>query len=268
MSDPAAFYVGQVSHRRFGTPGHFLRYRIAYLLLDLDRLADADRMTRVLKIGKGALMSFRARDHGDGHADDLAGWVRTLLLEHGIGDEAATIHLLTIPRMLGYVFNPISVYFIRDGQGRLHHVLYEVRNTFGERHFYLCAAVPDGGTFEQFSNKAFYVSPFFDTDGEYAFRLSPPDDVVALSITYREGNKTRLTAHLSGKARRVTTWSSLGILLRFPLMTFGVVAAIHWEAMKLWIKGARYRRHGPVTRTASVSHDCNLCLKERERSVS
>lgn len=265
MRAPATFYIGQVNHRRFTTPGHFLRYRIAYLLLDLDRLAEANRQARVFRIGKGALLSFCPQDHGDGRSDKLADWVRRFLLEHGVQDEAARIELLTVPRMFGYVFNPVSIYFVRDRQERLHHVLYEVGNTFGERHYYLCTAGPTGEALEHQCDKAFYVSPFFDTEGTYTFRLTPPDETIALSIAYRMNNVTRLTATLTGKARPVTTRSSLGILFRFPLMTLVVVAGIHWEALKLWVKGARYHRHGPKARATRVSYGQPPAMPGAER---
>ena len=255
MTDAARFYVGEVGHRRYGRVDHALRYRIAYLLIDLDRVEEAGRLARFLRIGRSGFMSFCPLDHGDSQSSDLAGWVRAFLQEQGIEKPAAKIELLTLPRMFGYVFNPISIYFIRDGRGCLHHLLYEVGNTFGERHFYLCAVEPDASVCEHTSGKAFYVSPFFDTDGQYDFKICPPDETVRLSISYRVGDEERLRASLMGRARPVTNRTCIGLLLGFPFMTLGVIAGIHWEALQLWFKGARYHRHGPKATMAGVSYD-------------
>ena len=256
MSQPARYYIGQVSHRRFGKVSHALRYRIAYLLLDLDRLDEAGRLTRFLKIGKRGLISFNPRDHGEGQALNLAAWVREFAARQGVHEAIASVELLTLPRMFGYVFNPVSVYFLRNETGDLHHVLYEVGNTFGERHFYLCAADEQAGLCRHRCDKAFYVSPFFDRQGHYKFTLQPPADSVSLAISYRDGAEERMTACLTGKARQVTTRTTLGLLVRFPFMTLGVIVGIHWEALKLVVKGARYHSHGAGRRApgASLGH--------------
>lgn len=265
MTHAARFYIGQVSHQRFGGISHKLRYRIAYLLLDLDRLDEAGRLTRWLKVGSAGLMSFKPQDHGDGSTPDLAGWVRTLLSLQGVEQPAAKIELLTLPRMFGYVFNPLSIYFIRDGEGALHHVLYEVGNTFGERHFYLCQADPKQGTIRHKCDKAFYVSPFFDKTGQYKFTFEPPADRMTLAISYRADGAERMRALLSGEARPVTSGTSLGLLARFPFMTLGVIAGIHWEALKLVLKGAKYHSHGPKVEAASLSK--SLPIKDRKQPV-
>ena len=245
MKQPAQYYTGQVSHRRFGEVSHVLRYRIAYLLLDLDRLEEAGRLARFFNIGKRGLISFDPRDHGDGDTEDLGTWVRTFVALQGVQEDVSRIELLTLPRMFGYVFNPASVYFLYDQAGEVHHVLYEVGNTFGERHFYLCAADLSDGLCRHECDKAFYVSPFFDQRGRYEFTVRPPSDKVALSISYRDSGMDRMSAHLAGKAKPVTTRTTLGLLAKFPFMTLGVIAGIHWEAFKLFLKGARYHRHGP-----------------------
>jgi hypothetical protein len=253
MNQPARFYIGQVSHRRFGDISHVLRYRIAYLLLDLDRLEEAGRLTGLLKIGKRGLISFDPLDHGDGETRDLAAWVRAFVARQGVHEDVASIELLTLPRMFGYVFNPVSVYFLRGSAGDLHHVLYEVGNTFGERHFYLCAADLQNGHCRHECEKAFYVSPFFDQRGHYEFTVQPPSDNVSLAISYRDGETDRMSAYLAGEARAVTSRTTLGLLAKFPFMTLGVIAGIHWEALKLVLKGARYHRHGSERRAPGAS---------------
>jgi DUF1365 family protein len=250
----ASFYIGEVRHRRFGRPAHRLRYRIAYVLVDLDRMGEADAQSQLLSVDRGGVMSVRARDHGPGDADDLAGWVRGLLRAHGVKEPAARIELLTLPRMFGFVFNPLSVYFIRGAHDAIHHVLYEVSNTFGERHVYLCPARETGGALAHEAAKRFYVSPFFDVDGRYRFRVTPPGDALAVAIRYLDAaGRPALTALLTGRRAPVSDATCLKILASLPLMTLGVVAGIHWEALKLWLKGARYRPRRKRVATADVT---------------
>ena len=239
----AAFYTGHVSHRRISSPGHRLRYKLAYVLLDLDQLGQADSLSRYLGVERPGLMSVQSKDHGDGCVD-LAGFVRSLLKQYKIRHEAFRIELLTLPRMFGFVFNPISVYFIYDALGELHHVIYEVNNTFGERQFYVCPTAADKNGYRHSSEKTMYVSPFMDETGSYDFYLHPPGDKTALTIHYKDiDGAEALRAHLALKRLPISNRSAFNILVNFPLMTLGVVAGIHWHAIKLLVKGARYRFH-------------------------
>lgn len=243
-----SFYTGGVVHRRHSALAHKLRYRIAYILLDLDRMTEANRASRLFGIGRRGLLSFRAEDHGDGASRDLASWVRAYLVAQGISTDASRIELLTLPRMFGFVFNPISVYFIRNRRGALSHILYQVTNTFSERHFYLCDVDQDGPIIDQSCEKRLYVSPFFDVEGAYRFKVQPPGDTVALTIRYDLANGEKgLTASLFGSRKPVTTWRSALLLAQYPFMTLGVVAGIHWQAFKLWLKGAKYRSRSAAT---------------------
>jgi len=245
---PISFYTGAVVHRRYGAVAHKLRYRTAYLLLDLDRLDEANAASRLLGIERPRPLSFQAKDHGDGASPNLASWVRQHLASQGVEDEAWRIELLTLPRMFGYVFNPITVYFIYGRDGALHHILYQVTNTFSERHFYLSPADPTAPIINQTSEKRLYVSPFFDVEGAYRFKVQPPCETVALTIRYDLANGDKaLTASLTGIRKPVTTWRSALLLAQFPFMTLGVVAGIHWQALKLWLKGAKYRSRTAAT---------------------
>jgi DUF1365 family protein len=237
-----SFYKGAVSHRRFTKPSHGFRYSIAYILLDLDRLDDAGDASMFLGVGRSGIMSFLEKDHGDGSANSLAEWVRLQVRSSGAKDECAKILILTLPRMFGYVFNPISAYFIYDQAGKLHHILYEVNNTFGGRQTYLCSLSEASPVMTHECRKELYVSPFFEVEGDYKFSIFPPEDVTALTIDYHNAAGERvLNAHFQGKRWPVTNWQSLKILALYPFMTLGVVFAIHWEAFKLFLKGARYR---------------------------
>jgi len=251
---PISFYTGAVVHRRYGAVTHKLRYRIAYILLDLDRLDEANAASSLLGIERPGLLSFKSKDHGDGASRNLASWVREHLAAQGVEEEASRIELLTLPRMFGYVFNPISVYFIYGRDGALHHILYQVTNTFSERHFYLCAADPVAAIINQTSEKRLYVSPFFDVKGAYRFKVQPPSETLALTIRYDLVNGDKgLTASLTGIRKPVTTWRSAVLLAKFPFMTLGVVAGIHWQALKLWLKGAKYRSRATATEMGESS---------------
>lgn len=236
-----SFYIGDVVHRRLSGPRHTLRYRLAYVLADLDRMTDR-RDLRLLGIGRGGVMSIEARDHGDGSGGCLAEWVRAYLKSQGVSEPCARIELLTLPRMFGFVFNPISVYFIYREDGALLRLLYEVNNTFGGRHFYLARPDLSDPRLRHECEKALYVSPFFDVEGGYAFSIAPPGETVRLSIDYFDSSGApAMTASLAARREAASDWRCFTILLRFPLMTLGVVAAIHWEALKLYLKGAKYR---------------------------
>ncbi|MEM9014342.1 MAG: DUF1365 domain-containing protein [Pseudomonadota bacterium] len=249
MSAPQ-FYRGVVGHQRFGDKlRHKLRYKIAYVLVDLDDLNTGTSPSRWLSYNDRGLMSVNAKDHGDGESSDLAEWVRRQLKRCGVHEPASKIELLTLPRMFGFVFNPISVYFIYGDDAAAHHVLYEVNNTFGGRQFYLCPASLEAGRFRHNTDKTFYVSPFMDVVGRYEFTVLPPAEKVALNIRYFDKeDDLALVAHLSGAAEPVNNKSALSVLAAYPLMTIGVVAGIHWEAIKLFIKGARYHPYAPHKR--------------------
>lgn len=267
---PVSFYTGDVSHIRVSGPRHRLRYRIAYIALDLDRIAEADACSRYLGVERPGLMSFHACDHGDGAATDLARWVRDKAKSSGVEQECARIELLTLPRMFGYVFNPISVYFLFDATGALHHILYEVNNTFGGRHFYFAEPNSADPKLPHHAKKELYVSPFFDVEGGYEFSVRPPGDTIFLNVDYhnRDGSKA-LNARLDATRREVTDREALKILAGFPLMTLGVVAAIHWEALKLFFKGARFRPE-PTRRTdmSGAKDRVDLAPKTQKRSVA
>ncbi len=239
---PIRFYHGVVRHRRMTGPKHALRHRVSYVCVDLDRFEEANAASMLLGVGRPGLISIDAKDHGDGKSGDLAGWVRATLRRQGVDKPAKRIELLAMPKLFGFVFNPISVYFIHDGDDRLHHILYEVNNTFGGRHFYLVAADAPRRVHKHQCDKAFYVSPFFDVDGYYDFKTGAPDDDVRLAITYRDPQSNpAMVALFAGARGRVSNAACLKTLLRFPLMTIGVVAAIHWQALILLFKGARMR---------------------------
>lgn len=254
--EAALLYPGKVMHARLNPFGHRFNYRVFCVLLDLDRLDEADRAARLFSVNRRNLTSFYEADHigKDSDAKSLRAYIDSLLEDAGVG-RAATIKLIAYPRILNFVFNPLSVYFCHDETGALTAIIYEVRNTFGERHTYVCA-IEDGQITEagvrQERTKIFYVSPFIDLGARYHFRVQPPSETVKLRIFETKGGAPLLSATFSGTAKPFNTASLMGQLARMPLMTFKVVAGIHWEALKLWLKGAKFYSRGKPPGPVSV----------------
>jgi DUF1365 family protein len=243
----SCLYTGTVMHRRFKPRAHRLSYRVFWCLLDLDELPQLPSRLRFFSLKGFNLFGFRNADHGDGSELPLRAQVEAYLATAGIDLEGGAIRLLCMPRLLGFVFNPISVYYCYGPGGALKALLYQVHNTFGQRHSYLIPVDSEPGEpLEQRCLKAFYVSPFMDMDIAYRFRVQPPDARVALVIESSDAQGPVLFASLAGERRTLTDAALLRAFLSFPLMTLKVVAGIHWEALKLWSKGMRLRPRPPA----------------------
>lgn len=258
-SGASALYAGLVAHRRTRPRAHALRYRIFMLLLDLDEGAALGRRLRLFGFDRPGLMSFQTRDHGDGSDTPLKVQVERHLAKAGIAGGGA-VRLLCMPRVLGGVFNPINVFFCHRPDGALSAILYEVNNTFGDRHSYLIPVAADAprGVVRQSADKVFFVSPFMDMDLTYAFKVRPPGhgetDGVAVSIEVADAEGLLLLASFAGQRQPLDDRRLLAAWLGHPWMTLGVMGAIHWEALKIWLKGERLRPRpraplNPVTLT-------------------
>ena len=165
----------------------------------------------------------------------------------GLPIDGGPIRLLCYPRVFGYVFNPISVYFCYNQDRQLTALLYEVCNTFKERHTYAIAVNGNsGGVIRQEIAKSMYVSPFMNMDATYHFRISPPAARTNIVIRQEDAEGLLLTASFAGARQEMTGWSLTNILCRFPLLTFKVMSAIHWEALQLWLKGLKVFAHEPA----------------------
>lgn len=239
----SALYTGTVVHERFRPKPHRLRYRMAQLLIDIDEVDALAGRLRLFSRNRFNLIAFHDRDYGDRSGSDLRGQVEALLRTAGIDCDDGPIRLLTMPRILGHVFNPISTWFCHARDGRLCATIYEVTNTFGDRHFYVIRADAETGTVHQSCNKALYVSPFMDMDMRYDFALKTPGESVSLTVTGSDPEGKLIVASFAGERRALDDRALLGLLLGLPLLTFRVVAGIHWEALKLWLKGIAVRRH-------------------------
>jgi hypothetical protein len=224
---------------------HHFKYSVFALLLDLDELAALDRGMRLFKYNRGGLFSFQDRDHGPietGQPPDLRRWLDSLLADAGIPAKGAR-RVLCYPRILGYVFNPLSVWFCHDEQGALKAIVYEVHNTYEERHAYVLPVGEKTRLVRHGCPKNFYVSPFLSRDCRYQFRIRPPGDDIAVAIHEEEAGRPVLNASFVGEWRPLTDRTLLKMLLAYPLMTLKVVTAIHFEAVRLMLKGVRRHPH-------------------------
>ena len=250
---PAWLYVGHTVHERRAPFSHRFRYRIASLLIDLDRIEEAGRQSPLFSTERFNLFSFYAKDHGARDGTDLKAWARARFAEAGVEAGDGAIRLLCAPRVLGYVFNPLSIYFAEGSDGRLSGVIYQVHNTFGDAHAYVAPA--SGGRRErQAADKAFHVSPFFDLGGRYEFTLREPDEKFRLSILKQRESGPDLLATMAMKRRPLTTGALAGLFASQPFSTLKTISAIHVEALRLWIKGAKYHSRPHPPDTASRAH--------------
>ncbi|KQW70865.1 hypothetical protein ASE17_18580 [Phenylobacterium sp. Root77] len=253
MSGPASgLYAGVVTHARRRPRRHRLRYRIFMLLLDLEEMDGLAARLKLFALRRLALTSFHPGDHLSKGAGPLKAQVEEMLSRAGL-PHGGPIRLLCMPRILGGAFNPLSVYFCHDADGALSAVLYEVNNTFGERHAYLIAAAGDGGLVRQQCDKQFYVSPFMDMELTYRFKVAPPGDSVGVAIEVDDAEGTILSAGFHARRRELTDANLLGAWIAHPMMTLGVMWAIHWEALWIWAKGERLRpRPSPPLRFVTL----------------
>jgi DUF1365 family protein len=242
QGDAAALYVGDVMHARLKPVGHRFSYRVMSLLIDLDRLDVADRQTPLFGVNRRALYSFYEADHGDRDGSSLRLYAKRCAAEHGIDLTGGRILLLSYPRLFGYTFNPLSVYYCYRADGEPALLIYEVRNTFGDIHAY-ALPVKSGDVspagIRQTQDKRFYVSPFVEMAMRYHFRVKLPQDRVKLRILETDSEGPLLSATFSGQRRALTTQELLRSFFSLPMVTLKIMAAIHWEALRLWLKGVR-----------------------------
>jgi uncharacterized protein len=231
-----ALYTGHVAHVRPGK--HRLRYRVFMLTLDLDALPSD---LKLLAHNRGSLLALYDRDHAGRIDSPLKPQIETKLREAGIAWDGGRIVLLTMPRLFNYVFNPLSVYFCYRRDGAIAALVHEVSNTFGDRHFYvLPPSMKANGNLTQNCAKDFFVSPFLEGGLTYEFRITPPGAHTAVAMIVKRGEGVALTASFAGSRRDLTDAQIFRAWLANPLMTFKVIAGIHWEALLMWLKGVRY----------------------------
>ncbi|MDX2203131.1 MAG: DUF1365 domain-containing protein [Hyphomicrobiaceae bacterium] len=252
MMPAPGIYVGRVVHRRLRPEAHALSYRAYWLLIELPGAAGreaARELPRLLSFDRFNLFSVMSRDHGEGGGGSLRALIQGYLARAGVTpDPGGRIFLLTMPRILGYVFNPLSIYFCYRGDGTLVGMVYEVHNTFGQRHSYVIPVDPGrtaGAPLRQTCEKRFYVSPFLPMGLTYDFVVSEPGADLAVAVTARDGQGPVIATSLSAQRRPLRSPSLLRVFLSHPLIALKVIGAIHWEALRIWLKGIRIVERPP-----------------------
>ena len=236
----SCIYNGKVVHKRFKPKEHFFKYRVFSLLIDLSELKKIDKEISFFSLNKFNLISFFEKDHGNRDNSDLIEWVRQNLKQNKIDTNDIKIKLLCYPRILGYVFNPLSVFYIYDKNNKLIAILYEVKNTFGEQHTYIFRIDQHQNVFKHDCSKKFHVSPFIEMNCKYFFKTQLPDEKISVIIDQHDNEGKILYASQDGKRSNLTSKELLKSYINHPLMTFKIILAIHFEAFKLWSKGIKF----------------------------
>jgi len=235
----SSLYNGTVTHKRFKPKEHFFKYRVFSLLLDLSELNHLDKNINFFSYNSFNLISFFDKDHGARDGSSLFEWVKKNLVENNINSENIKVKLLCYPRIFGYVFNPLSVFFVYDNHENLISILYEVKNTFGEQHTYIFK-VGDNNTLQHNCSKKFHVSPFIEMDCNYFFRIIKPAEKISVIIDQYQLDEKILFASQDGRRVDLNSKELLKSYIKHPLMTFKIISAIHFEAFKLWAKGIKF----------------------------
>ena len=235
----SAIYNGTVIHKRFKPKLHFFKYKVFSLLIDLSELNSLDKDISFFSYNSFNLISFFDKDHGERDGTSLVEWVKKNLKENKINHENIKIKLLCYPRILGYVFNPLSVFYVYDKNDYLISILYEVKNTFGEQHTYIFK-VENNNLSQHNCSKKFHVSPFIEMNCSYFFRILKPGEKISVIIDQYQLDEKILYASQDGKRVDFTSRELLKSYLKHPLMTLKIISAIHFEAFKLWVKGIKF----------------------------
>jgi uncharacterized protein len=250
----SCIFAGQVVHKRLSPRSHAFTYRVFALALDVDEIDKISGALRLFGRNRRQLISFHDRDYGRGDGRTVAAHIRSTLTEAGLRDACERIVFLCYPRLFGFAFNPLSVYFCYDRTNQLKAVVYEVSNTFRERTSYVIPVEPtDAGRVHQVCAKEMYVSPFTPRAAQYSFHVTPPHDEVVVGVSLRDQNGPLLKTHFRGERLPLTDKSLAQMVARHPLMTAKVVGGIHFEAARLWLKGVPLvKRHTTGEHTISV----------------
>lgn len=240
----SCLYSGEVVHVRRRPVHHRLAYRVFMGLFDLDELPELGRRSRLFGYNRIGLLSFHDKDHGDGSGNPLRPQIEKTLAAAGIPPPGGAIRLLCMPRVLNYVFNPLSIYFCHDRAGAIRAIVHEVNNTFGERHLYaLQADNTSTGTIAHDCAKQFRVSPFLPMNVDYHFEIVPPSDRAWIVISVQQGGRELMRASFIGRRHSFSGGNLLRQWLSHPAMTIKVILGIHWEALALW---GKLRRQGEL----------------------
>ncbi len=246
-------YKGIVTHRRFKPKRHFFSYKTFSIFFDLDELKDLEKKVSIFSLNKFNLFSFYNKDHGDRDGSNLKSWVKNTLKKFNINFKISKIRLLCFPRIFGYVFNPLSIFYCYNENAELKAILYEVKNTFNEQHTYVFPVEKNSKIITQNCNKRFYVSPFIEMETAYNFRLAEPKETLSIFIKQTDPEGILLSACQIGRKEDISTKQLLINFLRHPMMTVKIIMAIHFEALRLWGKGVKL-----VKKNIKIKNDISI----------
>jgi len=236
----SCIYNGTVIHKRFKPKEHYFKYKVFSLLINLSEFKELDKKISFFSLNRFNLISFYERDHGARDGSSLANWVKQNLKANNIITDNIKIKLLCYPRIFGYVFNPLSIFFIYDKDERLISILYEVKNTFEEQHTYVFKVENENKLIQNNCSKKFHVSPFIEMNCNYFFRVLNPAEKLSVIIDQYDKEGKILFASQDGIRSDLTSENLMNSYLKHPLMTFKIISAIHFEAFKLWVKGIKF----------------------------
>ena len=239
MTKNSFIYTGTVIHKRFKPKVHSFNYKVFSLLIDLSELDLLDKNLKLFSYNKFNIISFYNKDHGPRDGSSLKNWVIDNLEKNHIKTNGIQIKLLCYPRIFGYVFNPLSVFYVYDKNKDLISILYEVKNTFGEQHTYVFKSKKDQNLIQHVCKKKFHVSPFIEMNCVYFFRLLKPGNKISVIIDQNDKEGKILYASQDGVKSELNNNTLIKTYLKHPLMTFKIILAIHFEAFKLWTKGIK-----------------------------
>ncbi|MDC0513963.1 DUF1365 domain-containing protein [Pelagibacteraceae bacterium] len=234
-------YKGFVTHRRFKPLRHYFSYKTFSILFDLTELKDLHKKISIFSFNRFNIFSFYNKDHGSRDGSDLSEWVKKNLKKYNLNFNISKVKLLCFPRIFGYVFNPLSIFYCYDGK-ILKAILYEVKNTFDEQHTYVFSVNNSSKIITQKCDKKFYVSPFIEMNTFYNFRLTEPDENIRILIKQTDKKGKVLVACQVG-IKQIMSFKHLLInFFTHPMMTFKIMISIHYEALRLWKKGAIFQK--------------------------
>ena len=240
MIKSSFIYSGNVVHKRFKPKIHYFKYKVFSLLIDLSEIDLLDKSLKIFSYNKFNIISFYNKDHGARDGSSIKDWVIDNLKKNNMDTNDIQIKLLCYPRIFGYVFNPLSVFYIYDKNSNLISILYEVKNTFGEQHTYIFKTDGTHNLIQHMCKKKFHVSPFIEMNCIYFFRLLKPGNKISVIIDQNDKDGKILYASQDGVKSELSNINLIKSYLKHPLMTFKIILAIHFEAFRIWTKGIKF----------------------------